>query len=99
MAENSPNKDQKKLMDQLNDAFNDMVKKVFGEKGLEFVTQVQKQTKEFSVSTVKSFVDFTDKIMESTKMNENEMIKKSSNNVKDLLRQVGLLEEEKEDEF
>jgi polyhydroxyalkanoate synthesis regulator protein len=90
---------QKKIIDQLDQAFKDMVKAAFGDKGLEFVEQVQKQSKEFSAGAVKSFVEFTDKVLESMKLNENELVKKSSDNVKDLLRQLGLLEEAKEDDF
>jgi hypothetical protein len=88
-----------KITDQLNDAFKDMVGKVFGNNGKEFVEKVQKQSKEISVKAIKSFVDFTDKMLESAKLKDNDMIKKSSNTVKDLLRQVGLMEEESEDEF
>ncbi len=88
-----------KITDQLNDAFKDMVGKVFGAKGKEVVENVQKQTKEISVKAIKSFVDFTDKLLENAKLKDNDLVKKSSNSVKDLLRQVGLLEEENEDEF
>jgi hypothetical protein len=92
-------KSQKKVIDQINTAFKDLVKAAFGEKGVEFVDQVQKQTQEFSASAVKSFVEFTDKVLESTKLNENELVKKSSSTVKDLLKQSGLLAEESEDDF
>lgn len=91
--------DQKKIVDQLNTAFTDFVGKAFGPKGKEFIEQVQKQSKEMSVSAIKTFVDFSDKILGATKLKENDLVKKSSNTVKDLLRQVGLMEEEKEDDF
>jgi polyhydroxyalkanoate synthesis regulator phasin len=82
---------EKALAQKLNDSFKDMVGKVFGDKGKEFIETIQKQTKEISGTAIKSFVDFTDKILESTKLKDKEIVKKSSDNVKDLLKQLGFL--------
>jgi hypothetical protein len=96
MAEN---KEKKKLVDQLNNAVIDLSKMMFGDKGREVAQQWTKQSKDFSLNVTKTFVDFTDKLLESTKLKENELIKKSSDGVKDLMRQLGFLEEDKEDDF
>ncbi len=87
------------ILDKLNNAVVDMTEQVFGEQGKEFVVKTQSQVQEFNSAVIKSFVDFTDKVLESTKLNENEVVQKSSNTVKDLLRQLDLLEEELEDDF
>lgn len=98
-AKKEEKKESKNVVDQLNNAFKDLVGKAFGDKGKEFIESVQKQTKEISTTAIKSFVDFTDKILESTKLKDKEIVKKSSNTVKDLLKQLGLMEEEKEEDF
>ncbi|MHA1341458.1 MAG: hypothetical protein ACTSRZ_16170 [Promethearchaeota archaeon] len=91
--------EKKDVLKQLNDAFLDFVKNVFGENGTKFIEDTNKQVKEFSAKAIKGFVDFGDQIIKSAKLDENELIKKSSQQVKDLLKQMGLLEEESEEEF
>ena len=77
----------------------DFTENAFGESGREFMEKTQKQVKEFNVAAIKAFVEFGDQIIENTKLGENEMVQKSSNTVKDLLRQYNLLEEESEEDF
>jgi hypothetical protein len=89
----------KNILEELNKAVLDLTEKVFGEKGKEFFENTQKQVKDFNAGVIKSFVDFTDKILESTKLNEKEIVQKSSSTVKDLLRQAGMLAEETEEDF
>lgn len=89
----------KNLFDELNDAFIDYTESVFGASGREFMEKTQKQVKEFNISAIKAFVAFGDQILADTKMGEIEVIQNSSDTVKDLLRQLKLLEEESEDDF
>lgn len=94
MAENNED-----FMKNLNNQFNDFVKNVFGESGAKFIEDTSKQVNEFSAQAIKGFVEFGDSVMKSTKLDENEMVRKSSDQIKDLLKQAGLLKEESEDEF
>ena len=90
---------EKNTLEKLNEAFLDFTENVFGESGREFIEKTQKQVNEFNVAAIKAFVEFGDEILENTQLGENEMIQKSSNTVKDLLRQFNLLEEESEEDF
>ena len=89
----------KNIIEDLNKAVLDFSEKVFGEKGRDFMADTQKKVQEFNASAIKSFVEFSDKILESTKLDQNDIVQKASGNVKDLLRQIKLLEEESEDDF
>ena len=90
---------EKNTLEKLNTAFLDFTESVFGESGREFIEKTQTQVNEFNVAAIKAFVEFGDQILENTKMGENDMVQKSSNTVKDLLRQFNLLEEESEEDF
>ena len=90
---------EKNTLGKLNEAFLDFTENVFGESGREFMEKTQKQVNEFNVAAIKAFVEFGDQILENTQLGENEMVQKSSNTVKDLLRQFNLLEEESEEDF
>ena len=90
---------EKNTLEKLNEAFLDFTGNAFGESGREFMEKTQKQVNEFNVAAIKAFVEFGDQIIENTKLGENEMVQKSSNTVKDLLRQYNLLEEESEEDF
>ena len=46
---------------------------------------------EFSAQSIKGLVDFGDKLIEQLKLQDNELVKKSSDGIKDLLKQSGLL--------
>ena len=90
---------EKNTLEKLNKAFLDFTESVFGESGREFIEKTQTQVNEFNVAAIKAFVEFGDQILENTQLGENEMVQKSSNTVKDLLRQFNLLEEESEEDF
>ncbi len=89
----------KNILAQLNDVILDFSENVFGKEGREFIETTQKQIHEFNVAAVRSFVDFTDNLISDTKLKENNMVKKSSSTIKDLLRQIGIIEEETEEDF
>lgn len=98
MEENS-NNNKKNILEQLNKAVMDMTEQVFGAKGREFVENTQYQIKEFNLSAIRAWVNFTDKFLEDSKLIENELVKKTSSTVKDLLKQLKILEEDSEDDF
>lgn len=99
LIEMSDDEKPKDFMKQINDGVKDFVKNIFGDKGAEFMEDSGKKLNEFSVQAVKGIVDFNDKLIDSLKLNDNEMVKKGNEQVKDLLKQVGLLKEEEEDDF
>jgi transcription initiation factor IIF auxiliary subunit len=80
------------LLKKLNDNFQDFLTGIFGESTV-------KQMNDFSSQAIKTLVEFGDKVVESLNLTENELVKKSSAQIKDLLKQAGLLEEESEDDF
>ncbi|MHA1775746.1 MAG: hypothetical protein ACTSWC_03165 [Promethearchaeota archaeon] len=89
----------KNLLEQLNNAVLDMTEQVFGTKGREFVENTQYQIKEFNLSAIRAWVNFIDKFLEDSKLIENEIVKKTSATIKDLLKQLKILEEDSEDDF
>ena len=95
---NEEEKKDEKLMDKLNNAFIDFVGNAFGESGREFIEDTSQKVKEFSSSSIKQFMEFADTVLENLKLNENEQVMKTRDSVEDLLKQMGLLEED-EDEF
>jgi hypothetical protein len=80
------------LMKKLNDNFQDFITGIFGESTV-------KKMNEFSSQAIKTLVEFGDKVVESLNLSENELVKKSSDQIKDLLKQAGLLQEESEEDF
>jgi len=92
-------KDKNKIVDKINKSFVDFVGSVFGESGKEWIEETQEKIKDFSSSSVKKFMEFSDDILEKLKLNENEQVAKARDTVEDLLKQAGLLKEEKEEEF
>ena len=95
---NEEGKKDEKLLDKLNNAFIDFVGNAFGESGREFIEDTSQKVKEFSSSSIKQFMEFADTVLENLKLNENEQVMKTRDSVEDLLKQMGLLEED-EDEF
>ncbi len=95
---NEKEKKYDKLLDKLNNAFIDFVGNAFGESGREFIEDTSQKVKEFSSSSIKQFMEFADTVLENLKLNENEQVMKTRDSVEDLLKQMGLLEED-EDEF
>ena len=82
----------KDMLKKLNDNFQDFLTGIFGESTVE-------RMNEFSGQAIKTLVEFGDKVVESLNLSENDLVKKSSSQIMDLLKQAGLLEEESEDDF
>jgi len=80
------------ILKKLNDSFQDFVTGIFGESTV-------KRMNDFSSQAIKTLVEFGDTVIETLNLNENELVKKSSTQIKDLLKQAGVLEEETEDDF
>jgi hypothetical protein len=95
---NEEKKKEEKLLDKLNNAFTDFVGNAFGESGRDFIEDTSEKIKEFSSSSIKQFMQFADSVLENLKLNENEQVMKARDGVEDILKQMGLLEED-EDEF
>ena len=94
---NEEEKKDEKLLDKLNNAFVDFVGNAFGESGREFIEDTSQKVKEFSSSSIKQFMEFADTVLENLKLNENEQVMKTRDSVEDLLKQMGLLEEDEEE--
>ena len=86
------------LIDNLNKSFLDFVGNAFGESGREFMEETLDKLKDFSSTSIKKFMEFSDSILENMKLNDNEQVMKARDTVEDMLKQAGLLEED-EDEF
>lgn len=86
------------ILDKLNNSFINFVESTFGESGKEFIEETSEKVKEFSSSSIKKFIEFTDSLLENLNLNENEQVIKARDSVEDLLKQAGLLTED-EDEF
>ena len=56
------------------------------------------KAKDLSKNAVKSMVSTGDSVLKSLKLDENDMVKKMQQQAKDFLKQMGLLEEEFENE-
>ena len=80
------------VLKKLNDNFQDFITGIFGESTVE-------RLNEFSSQAIKTLVDFGDKVIETLNLAENDLVQKSSSQIKDLLKQTGLLEEDTEDDF
>ncbi|MHA1820226.1 MAG: hypothetical protein ACTSVC_07120, partial [Promethearchaeota archaeon] len=66
------------ILKNINESVKDFVKNLFGEKGVEMLEDTTKKVNEYSSQLVKSVVEFNDNLLESLKLNENEIVKKSS---------------------
>lgn len=86
------------FLDKLNNSFVDFVGSVFGESGKEFIESTQEKVSEFSSTSIKKFMEFSDSVLENLKLNENEQVVKAKDTVEDLLKQAGLLKDEYEEE-
>ena len=91
--------EKEKLLDKINNAFVDFVGNAFGESGKEWVQETQEKIKDFSSSSIKKFLEFSDDILEKLYLHENESVIKTRDSIEDMLRQSGLLKEDEEDEF
>ena len=85
------------ILDKLNSGFVDFVEKTFGESGKDFIEETSEKVKEFSSSSIKKFMEFTDSLLENLNLSENEQVIKARDSVEDLLKQAGLLTEDEDD--
>jgi hypothetical protein len=90
--------EKKNILDQLNDAVVNLAESIFGEQGKEFIEDTQEKVKDFSSQSIKKFLEFSDSVLESLKLDENEQVIKARDSVEDLLKQAGLLKDEYEEE-
>jgi predicted urease superfamily metal-dependent hydrolase len=99
MSEEEGEEQEGKLLDKINNAFVDFVGNVFGESGKEWVQETQEKIKDFSSSSIKKFMEFSDDMLEKLNLHENESIIKTRDSIEDMLKQSGLLKEEEEEDF
>ena len=85
------------ILDKLNSTFTDFVGNTFGESGREFIEETSEKVKEFSSTSIKKFMEFTDSLLENLNLAENEQVIKARDSVEDLLKQAGLLTEDEDD--
>ena len=99
MSEEEGERREEKLLDKINNAFVDFIESTFGESGKEWVLETQEKIKEFSSSSIKKFMEFSDDVLEKLNLHENESVIKTRDSIEDMLKQTGLLKEEEEEEF
>lgn len=87
------------VLDKMNSAFIDFVGNVFGESGRNFIEETSEKVKDFSSSSIKKFMEFTDSVLDNLNLKENEQVIKAKESIEDLLKTSGLLKEEDEEEF
>ncbi len=87
------------FIDKLNKSFLDFVGSVFGDSGKDFVKETQEKVEDLSSKSIKKFMEFTDSVLESLNLKDNEQVMKTKETVEDMLKQAGLLKEEEEEEF
>jgi hypothetical protein len=80
------------LVKKLSEGFEEFFNNIFSEETVEKIT-------EFSQKNVKKIVEFGDELIETLNLQDNDLVKKSSDGIKDLLKQAGLLKDEEEDDF
>lgn len=85
------------ILDKLNSGFVEFVEKTFGESGKDFIEETSEKVKEFSSSSIKKFMEFTDSLLENLNLSENEQVIKARDSVEDLLKQAGLLTDDEDD--
>ena len=90
----------KNVFQNMLNQVNDFVMKLFGGQAKEEgkSNELMDKMKELSGNVVKNIVDFNDNVLKQLKLDENEMVQNVQKQAKDFLKQMGLLEEEFEDE-
>ena len=85
------------FIENLNKQFTDFVGSVFGESGKDFIEETSEKIKEFSSGAIEKFMEFSDDVIKKLNLNENEQVIKARDSVEDMLKQAGLLKEDKEE--
>ena len=83
--------EKEKILDKVNDAFIDFVGKVFGDSGKDFVQETHEKIKDFSSTSIKKFLEFSDDVLEKLNLKENEQVTKTRDSIEDILKLSGLL--------
>lgn len=86
------------IMDKLNSTFIDYVGNIFGDSGKEFIEETSEKVKDFSSTSIKKFIEFSDSLLEKLNLHENEQVIKTKDSIEDMLKQVGILKEDEEEE-
>lgn len=91
---------EKNVFQNMLNQVNDFVMQLFGGQAKEEgkSNELMDKVKELSGNVVKNIVDFNDNVLKQLKLDENEMVQNVQKQAKDFLKQMGLLEEEFEDE-
>ncbi|MBY9006487.1 MAG: hypothetical protein KGD63_06990 [Candidatus Lokiarchaeota archaeon] len=88
------------IIEKLNKSLVDLVAKVFGDSGKDFIEKTQEKVKDFSSQSVKKFMEFTDSILTKLNLSENDQVVKAKDTIEDLLKQAGFLKDQhEEDDF
>ncbi|KKK46307.1 hypothetical protein LCGC14_0558930 [marine sediment metagenome] len=86
------------FIDKMNNAFVDFVGSVFGESGKDFIEETSEKIKEFSSDAISKFMEFSDSVIGSLNLQDNDQVIKARDSIEDLLKQAGLLKESDEEE-
>ena len=62
------------LLEKINNAVLGMTEQIWGQKGREFVETTQNTMKEYNISAIRAWVNFTDKFLEDSKLIDNEFL-------------------------
>ena len=93
------NGEKKKMLDDVSKGLRDLVGKVFGDSGTKFFDDAKDKVDEFSSQAAKKLFEFADSVLGSLKLKDNEAVKKTRDQVEDVLKKAGILKEEPDEEF
>ncbi len=91
--------EKKNFMDDVNKGLRDLVGKVFGDSGTKFYDDTKDKVEEFSNQTAKKLFEFADSVLDSLKLKDNDAVKKTRDQVEDMLKKAGIIKEEPDEEF
>jgi predicted urease superfamily metal-dependent hydrolase len=86
------------FIEKLNKSFTDFFGNIFGESGRDFIEETSEKVKDFSSEAIKKIMEFSDDALERLNLKENEQVIKARDSIEDILKQAGLLKEDKEEE-
>ena len=94
------NDEKENIIEKLNKSLVDLVSKVFGDSGKNFIEKTQEKVKDFSSQSIRKFMDFTDSVLTKLNLSENQQVIKAKDTIEDLLKQAGILKDQyEEDDF
>ncbi|MBN1216238.1 MAG: hypothetical protein JXA99_12460 [Candidatus Lokiarchaeota archaeon] len=94
------NDEKENVIEKLNKSLVDLVSKVFGDSGKNFIEKTQEKVKDFSSQSIRKFMDFTDSVLAKLNLSENQQVIKAKDTIEDLLKQAGILKDQyEEDDF